>query len=206
MIVACQPAVKPTPPEEPPTAVLPPHEQNALAMLDYEDMLDLTTEHGKRNVLPQLEESHREIITKYPDAFLAKESYWRLVEMNLTDYYPPRMDKAEQIREEFIQKYPGSKMIRVIDDSMARYYYRERHWDRLLRVCALHIRNFIETDELESPLFMFYYSEAKFNTQDFVEAEKGYKILVKRFPGSHEARIAKQRIREINMSKKMTGN
>jgi hypothetical protein len=51
---------------------------------------------------------------------------------------------------------------------------------------------------------MFYYAEAKFNLEDLVEAEKAYRIVTRLFPGSHEARIAKEQIREINMSKRIT--
>jgi hypothetical protein len=206
VLASCAPSVKPTPPEEPPTAKLPPEKQNDLAMLDYEKMLDMTTERGKRNVLPELEESYREVIRKYPDAYLTQESYWRLIRLNMWDYEPPRIDEAERIREEFMQKYPNSRMINVIDDSMSRYYYTNRQWDRLLNVLKYQIRKFIETDMLESPLFMFFYAEAKYNLNDFVEAKKGYNILVNRFPGSHEARVAGDRLKELQTQNTTTDN
>ncbi len=205
LVLSCTPKTK-----EPPTSVEPtgkklsPEEQNDMAMLEYEKILEEITERGKRNMLPELEESYRDVITRYPDAFLAQESYWRLVEMNLFNYTPPKIDEAEQIRNEFVSKYPNSRMINIIDDSMVRFYYRGQYWKRLLNTCSYHVRKYVETGKLESPLFMFYYAEAKFNLKDLVEAEKAYRIITRHFPGSHEARIAKDQIMEINMSKKST--
>jgi outer membrane protein assembly factor BamD (BamD/ComL family) len=202
---SCAPKTKePPPPPEPPGKKVSANEQNALAMLEYEKILEKITERGKRNMLPELEDSYRDVIARYPEAFLAQESYWRLVEMNLIHYNPPRFDKAEQIRNEFLAKYPNSRMVRIIDDSIVRFYHRRKYWKRLLNICSYYVRKYIKTSNLESPLFMFYYAEAKFNLKDLVEAEKAYRIVTRLFPGSHEARIAKKQIREIKMSKKTT--
>lgn len=203
LVLSCAPKTeKPPTSSETPGKELSGEEQNALAMVEYEKILSEITERGKRNILPELEQSFRDVIARYPDAFLAQESYWRLVEMNLTYYVPPRLDEAEQLRNEFVAKYPDSRMINIIDDSIVRFYYSGQYWDRLLNICSYHVRKYLETDRLESPLFMFYYAEAKFNLNDLVEAEKAYRIVTRRFPGSHEARIAKDQIMKINMSKK----
>jgi outer membrane protein assembly factor BamD (BamD/ComL family) len=202
---SCAPKTKEIPPPtEPPDKKLSAEEQNNMAMLEYEKILEEITERGKRNMLPELEKSHRDVIARYPEAFLAQESYWRLVEMNLINYNPPRLDNAERIRTEFVARYPNSRMIKIIDDSIVRFYHRRQYWKRLLNICSYHVKNYIETGKLESPLFMFYYAEAKLNLKDLIEAEKAYKIILRLFPGSHEAKIAKQKVREINMSKRIT--
>jgi hypothetical protein len=202
---SCAPKIKePLPSPEPPGKKLSANEQNTLAMLEYEEILEKITGRGKHNMLPELEESYRDVISRYPEAYLAQESYWRLVEMNLINYNPPRLDKAEQIRNEFLAKYPNSRMTRIIDDSLVRFYHRKKYWKRLLNICSYYARKYMETKKLESPLFMFYYAEAKLNLKDFVEAEKAYRIVTRLFPGSHEARIAKEQIREIKMSQRTT--
>jgi TolA-binding protein len=205
LVLSCAQKTKEPPTlDEQPGKKLSAEEQNSMAMLEYENILEEITERGKRNMLPELEQSFRNVIVSYPDAFLAQESYWRLVELKLIYYTPPRLDEAEQLRNEFVAKYPNSRMINIIDDSIVRFYYRGQYWKRLLNICSYHVRKYVETNKLESPLFMFYYAEAKFNLKDLVEAEKAYRIITRHFPGSHEARIAKDQIMEINMSKKIT--
>jgi tetratricopeptide (TPR) repeat protein len=148
-------------------------------------------------VLPQLEESYKDLIARYPDAYLARESYWRLILMNLEDYYPPRIEKAEQYYEEFLEKYPGSKMKTILEDAMARFFYKRRLWENLISICSSHVSEYIETGDLRIPMFMFFYSEAKLNLDDLKEAEKGYKIVIRYSPDSTEARLSKKRLDEI---------
>lgn len=188
-------------PEKPPEAELSSQEQNALAMVEYERILDMTVEKGKRNVLPEMEESYRNVIARYPDAYLAQESYWWLILMNLEDYYPPRIERAEKYYEEFLKKYPDSSVKLLLDDTLARFYYRSNIWDRLLKICSSYVRKYTETGELRTPMFMFFYSEAKFRLNDLKEAKKGYKIVVRRFPDSTEASLSRQRLEEIEGSK-----
>lgn len=181
------------PPEERPPAQV----QDEMAMAEYEKMLDMTIEQGKRNVLPQLEESYKNLIASYPDAYLAQESYWRLILMNLEDYSPPRVEQAEQYYEEFLKKYPGSRMKTILEDAIARFFYKRRLWGNLIGICSSHVREYIETGELRIPMFMFFYSEAKLNLDELKEAEKGYKIIIRHSPGSTEARLSKKRLDEI---------
>ncbi len=184
-------------PAKPPEEKLPVEVQNEKAMAAYEDMLEMTIEHGKRNVLPQLEESYKNLIASYPDAYLAQESYWRLILMNLEDYNPPRVEQAEQHYKEFLKKYPGSRMKIIIDDAMARFFYKRRLWGSLIGICSSHVREYIETGELEIPIFMFFYAEAKMGLDDLKEAKKGYKIIIRHSPGSTESKLSKKRLDEI---------
>jgi len=203
-LASCGPSVKPTPREEIDTTKLSPQQQNDMAMVEFEKILDLITKYGRRNVLPQMEKDYNDIIRKYPDSFIAQESFWRLVELKMKDTFPPNINSAEDYREKFLNKYPDSRMIKPIDDSMSRFYYRNHDWERLEKVLEIHIKKFIETGKLEGPLFMFFYSEAKFNLKEYVEAKKGYKIVIKRFPTSLEASVSKDRLKEIDKIEKQS--
>ncbi len=188
-------------PEAPTKPKLTVKEQNELAMKAYNDILDMTIENRKRDILPELEVAYNDLISRYPDSFLAQESHWRLISMNLVDYPSPRIDVAEKYYDEFLQRYPGSKMKMILDDTMARYYYRNRLWDRLVKKCSSYVRDYVSTGKINTPLFMFLYSEAKFNLGDPVEAEKGYKIVIHHFPGSTEASISKERLARMKDSR-----
>jgi hypothetical protein len=54
----------------------------------FEEILELTADVKRRDVLPQMEVRYHELVSKYPDTYLAEESYWRLIKMNMSDYVP----------------------------------------------------------------------------------------------------------------------
>jgi|Deesub1362A_J573_1020465.scaffolds.fasta_scaffold00027_9 tetratricopeptide (TPR) repeat protein len=181
----------------PPEKKLPIAEQEKKSWQTYEEILNMTANVDRRTILPQMEAGYWKIINEYPDTYLAQESYLRLITMNLEDYSPPKIEKAEKLYKEFVEKYPDSRVKMFIDDIMARFYYNSRLWEKLLDFCTPHVKEYLKTGTLKTPLFLFFYSEAKFNLDDLKEAEKGYKIIRRLFPKSMEARISKKRLEEI---------
>jgi hypothetical protein len=121
--------------------------------------------------------------------------------MNIEDYYPPRTEQAEKYYREFVSKYPNSPLRFAVDDTMGRFYYNNKIWGGLLELCAPYIREYITSGELGGPLFLFFYTEAKFFSGDIVEADKGYRTIIRLFPGSQEARVAGARIEDIRSGK-----
>jgi TolA-binding protein len=104
------------------------------------------------------------------------------------------VEQAEQLYAEFNRKYPGAPVKALIDDQFARFYYRHQMWVKLLALTKPAIKDYIETRKLKSPFFLFLYSEAKLATGDPGEAEKGFKTVIKLFPGSSEAKISHSRL------------
>lgn len=190
------------PPSPPPKEKLPVAEQEKKSWESYEDILNMTIGAKRRTILPKLELAHRKLIEEYPDSYLAHESYWRLITMNLNDYTPPRVEKAEQIYKEYLERYPNPKLKYPIDDTMARFYYRSNLWKKLLGFCTPYIRKYIKTGELKGPLYLFFYTEAKFFLGDFKEADKGYRTIKRLFPKSQEARISEKRLKEVRKALK----
>ena len=183
-----------------PDAVKPPplEEQDKQALQTYSEILEMTVDADRMSILPQMEEKYLQIIREQPDSFLARESYWRLISMSLEDYYPPRLQRAEGYYAEFVKRYPDDRLRMILDDTMVRYYYKHKMWEALLGQTARHAAQYVKTFKLRTPMFVFLYSEAKFNLNDLKEAKKGYRIVLKHFAGSTEGRISRDRLKEIS--------
>lgn len=178
-------------------------EQEKKAMGVFNKILDITSEAGERQeALPKMEVLYEEIIDNYPDVQIAEESYWRLIAILVEEFKPPKVEKAEKLYGEFSKKYPGSNMRFNIDQTLGQFYYSSKLWDRLLRFCSPQVKRFIQTGKLEGPYYLYMYSEAKFNLNDIVEAEKGYKIVLEFFPKTKEGYAANKRLKEIQDTKK----
>ncbi len=172
-------------------------EQNTKAMEVFGKIRRLMENSDRMAVLPQVEAGYREIITNYPLASISQEAHWRLMLVYLTDYTPPAFDRAEELYAAFNRRYPGSNNKGLMDDSLLNSYYIYGKWERIIRFLIPTIKTFIETGKLSRPLDMFMYAEAKRNTGDFTEAEKGYKIVTALFPDSKESALSKERLDEI---------
>jgi outer membrane protein assembly factor BamD (BamD/ComL family) len=175
-------------------------EQNKLALEAYELILELSASGERKDILQQLENAYYGVISKYPKANLAQEAYWRLIQIYLGEYHPPAIEKAERVREEFVRKYPDSKMKMVIDRSVVDWYLKNAKWDKITAFFAPAIRKSIETGKYNIYEIMMY-TEAKYNLGDMTEAEKGYKIINANFPSTKEGARARQRIEEIGKQK-----
>jgi len=183
------------------TRTLSREEQNKEALKAFEKILQMAESSERANILPQLEAAYFDIIKNYPEAYLTQESYWRIMLIYLTDYNPPAFVKAEVLREEFLKKYPDSKLRDLIDSTIAEGYHKHAQWDKLLKFYAPSIKQSIETGKFTKVADIFMYSEAKYRLNDLVEAEKGYKIVVATFPSAKESVVAKKRLEEIQAKK-----
>lgn len=181
---------------------LPPPEQDLRAQKVFEEILEMTLEEERSDVLPKMEVAYLKIINEYPDSSFAEESYMRLIILNLNDYIPPRIEEAERLYQEFLRKYPLSFQKFAIGDTIVRFYYRQQLWQKLLEFTTPEVKTYIETGKLRGPFFLFLYSEALFNLNELFEAEKGYKIIRELFPSSAEAVISNDRLKEIGLKKR----
>lgn len=203
LVFACAPqvkreeAVKPIP--------LPREEQEKKALEAFNNILELTETGSREEILPRLEKAYIDIIKNYPEAPLAQESYWRLIVIYTRDYNPPKIEEAEAAYRDFINSFPDSPFRKEIEDTMVRFYYTQKLWEKLLNIQIPYIKEYIKTGELKTPVHLFYYSEAKYGLGDYKEAEKGFRTIVTLFPGSSEASVAKKRLEEISLKKEKGG-
>jgi len=178
-------------------ATLPLDEQKRLAFDVFNEILTVSQGEDRFANLDRMTSLYLKIVNEYPDAPLAQESFLRLVSMFLRDYDPPREDEALALYEYFLKRYPGSPLKNAVENTVSRYYYGTSQWKKLKDFVSPHIRRFVETGDLKTPVHLFFFTEAKFHLGDYREAYKGYRIIQKRFPGSSDARVAASRLAVI---------
>jgi TolA-binding protein len=163
---------------------VPVHKEEEVKSLElFTEVLDLV-ESGddRKTVLPQIEELYEKIIEQYPQAPLAQESYWKLITIYVEDYSPPAYDKAEAVYYEFVGKYPKSFMKGFIEDTIGNSYYKNKDWERLLKLTSPMYREYLDSGNQPRASMMFMHAEAQYNLGNIEEAEKVYKITEKLFP------------------------
>jgi TolA-binding protein len=186
--------------EEPPRISI--EEQGTKSIEIFKKILEVSESSEERSeVVPQIEAMYRDITIHYPDAPLAQESYQRLIQLYLKEYRPPDVDKAEEIYGEFLRKYPSSPMKSNVENTLSRFYYRSKMWNKLIELFRFKIKQFIETEKLESPYPLFMYSEAQYNLGETEEAEKGYEWIIRTFPNTSIANVSKKRIDDMGKGK-----
>ncbi|MBI5102810.1 MAG: hypothetical protein HZB33_13385 [Nitrospirae bacterium] len=179
-------------------------EQDKRAFALFQEFSGLSAMADRKSVLPRLEVIFAEIINDYPKAALAQQSYVNLIRIYLNDYTPALYDKAEELYQRFNNRYAVSSG--EIEGPFFQAYHRDGKWEKALKLASPAVKRYIETRKLERPLELFHYSEAKFNTGDVVEAEKGYKIIYSLFPDSSEGVTARERLLEFQKKRNEKNN
>ena len=175
--------------------VLSPKEREKKAFEKFNEILIVKrSSRDRKAALPKMEELYIQLIDEYPDVPVAQESYWKLVEIYTKDYSPPLYDKAEELYDEFVKKYPQSGLKRLVDKTLALSYYINKEWERLSKLCSPEFKKYIEEGKAPYPLLIFMYAEANFHLRNFEESEKGFKIVMEDFPQLNENRRAMDRI------------
>jgi hypothetical protein len=177
-------------------------EQIRLSSKEFIKIYELTQEKDRSANLEKIISKYYLIINQYPDAPLAEESYWHLIQLMLDDFKPPRKDKAVELFDTFAANYPDSPFKNIIADTLMRFYYRNQFWDDLLKMTAPYINETNTTAALKMPVPIFFYAEAAFHLADLQEATRGYDLIINSFPDTRMARIAKERMRDIRQSDK----
>jgi tetratricopeptide (TPR) repeat protein len=190
-----------TPPEshltvEPPPP-LPIEKQEELAYNTFNEMLEMTANRPRKEVLPELVAGYETIIKESPDTYLAEESHYRLIIHYFEDPRPPQVEKAENVYRQYFERYKEPKLGYVINVTMARLYYNYAMWDRLSDFLIPFVRDFVVTGKIVNPVFLFYYSEAKFFLKDYDEAARGYRLLIREKPANMELDVARKRLQDI---------
>ncbi|MBI4689314.1 MAG: tetratricopeptide repeat protein [Nitrospirae bacterium] len=181
-------------------------EQEKKATEIFTEILSLTDGAADRAaIIPQMEALYIRMIEDYPDVPLVEESYRNVIYMDLMEFSPPKVDRAEKLYQDFLKNYPDSSVRIPIEQTFGQFYYTNKMWDRLLKFFTPRIKRFIETGKLETPYHMFMYSEAKFYLGDLTEAVKGYKIVIAFFPNTNEGKNSENRLKEIQNLKKQAG-
>jgi len=185
------------------TVSLSQEEQAKKALEIFNRILDVSQSEDRSKAVNTMVEMYMQIISDYPDAPLAQESYWRIIELYLRDFDPPRVKDSVDLYKVFISKYENSPIHNAIESTIEQYFYKNQMWKDLLSFVSPRVEHFVNTGEIKSPTFMFLHAEAKMNLGDKEEARKAYRIVVRYFPESRDAKIATKRLHEMAGTDKM---
>lgn len=181
---------------------IPQEEQETKSIDAFRELLHISSSSdGSADVLLDMQKKYLEIINKYPDAPLAQESYYRLINLLLTDYYPPEFAKAESQYKNFIKQYPGSKYKYLIDTALGTSYYRSQQWEKLSVLTRDAFNDYLSSGTAGSPTLLFMYAESNYNLNNIKEAEAGYNAVVKLFPDFGNGITSKAKLEEIRSRK-----
>ncbi len=191
------------PVEETKKEVPPTRQKENKSLNIFAEILDLVeSTDDRQSILPEVEELYERLINEYPGVPLAQESYWKLIELNLKDYDPPRIERAYLLHKEFVGKYPESILRAIIEDTLGKGLYRNAEWNKLLELCTPNYKQYIETDKHPRASLMFMYGEANFYLDNIVEAKKAYEIAAELFPKLREGQKAKAMLETLAKKKK----
>ena len=180
------------------TKIISPEEREKKAFLKFNEILIARrSAKDRKSALPRMEKLYIELINEYPDVPVAQESYWKLIEIYVKDYSPPLYDKAEALYGKFLKKYSHSGLRELVDKTLGISFYRNKEWERLLRLSTPEFMEYNRGGKAPFPFLIFMYAEANFRMGNFDEAEKGFKIVLEKFPQLKEEKKAKARIAEI---------
>jgi hypothetical protein len=170
----------------------------------FTDILDLTeSTNDRKSILPQIEKLYTRIIDEYPNVPLAQESYWKLIELNLKEYNPPRTGKANMLYKEFVRKYPESTLRPTIEDTLGKGLYQNAEWKELRELCAPTYIEYVENKKHPRASMLFMYAEANYYLENISEAVKGYEVAAELYPKLREGQKAIVMINMLTKKKKL---
>ncbi len=189
------------PREEIKVASLPKEEEKKSLEIFTEILGLVESTEDRETVMPKVEGLYEKIITEYPTAPLAQESYWKLISIYVDEYTPPNYGKAELRYGEFINKYPKSYYRGFIEDTLGNSYYKNSEWNNLLNLTAPAYEKYLESGKQPSASMLFMYSEANYQIGNMQEAEAGYTILADKFSKMIVGIKAKEMLKQIKKSR-----
>lgn len=163
----------------------------------FKKIFELSSDKQEAGHFDRIAKLYNQIIQNCPDAPLAQESYFKLIELYFSAYTPPLQEKATELFGQFKRSYPESRLFGVIKYAMAKGYFACKSWQDLAQLESSPVAEYFATGKIDTPLSLFYYSEAKYNLGEIEEATKGYRALVENFPETLVARTAENKIVRI---------
>lgn len=103
-----------------PAVQLTPEEQNTRAFEILEEILQLSDTFYRKENIPQIKVLYREIIETCPDTGVAQESFLRLILLAKEEKTDEGDAAAAQLYREFLERYPDSRLKRIIENELAR--------------------------------------------------------------------------------------
>lgn len=98
-------------------------EQEKLALEIFQKLIKTP-----REELDTFRRLYHEVIERCPDTARAEIAYWRLSNLLLMGYDPPRVKETIALLERFLGRYPRSGLVPGVQDRLIRYYEEAEQW------------------------------------------------------------------------------
>ena len=170
-------------------------EQEALALKIFQDLGKVPE--GKLDVFNHF---YREVIEKCPDTERAEISYWRLSNLLIMGYDPPRRKEAIELLEQFLVRYPASKGVGHVKSRLLRLYEDTGDYCKATKLYKEIIPNIPDPPDRKGLSYWVLYAEALEKCGQKEEARKWYEKVLKaaKDPDSMSAMIAKDGLSRLN--------
>ena len=89
-----------------------PRDQQDFLAIDYRFRISRTTDALERETL------YLRMMEECPDAELTEESYWALSNLYLDDFDEPKEEKAREVLELFLTRYPSSRWASHVENRL----------------------------------------------------------------------------------------
>ena len=90
-----------------------PLEQQDFLAVEYRFKISRATDPSEREAL------FLRMMEECPDAELTQESYWALSNLYLDDFDEPKLDKAKEVLELFLKRYPSSRWAAHVENRLS---------------------------------------------------------------------------------------
>lgn len=118
-----QTQAQPQAPAPAPGGALSQQEQEELAAKLFKQMANTPNDQ-----LETFDQLYKEIIAKCPQSRRIEEAYWRLSNLYILGFDPPRRQDAQVLLEEFTQKFPKSGRLADVHHRLVRIYEETKQW------------------------------------------------------------------------------
>lgn len=170
-------------------------QQEALALKIFQELGKTPEE--KLDVFNQ---SYREVIEKCPETERAEISYWRLSNLLIMGYDPPRRKEAIELLEQFLVRYPASEGVRHVKSRLLRLYEDTGDYCKATKIYQEIIPNIPDPPDRKGLSYWVLYAEALEKCGQKEKARKWYKKVLKaaKDPESMSAMIAKDGLSRLD--------
>jgi tetratricopeptide (TPR) repeat protein len=170
-------------------------EQEALALKIFQDLAK--TPEDKLDVFNHF---YREVIEKCPDTERAEISYWRLSNLLILGYEPPRCKEAIDLLEKFLARYPASKGVGHVKNRLLRLYEETGDYCNAAKLYKEFVPHIPDPPDSEGLSYWVLYAEALEKCGQKQDARTWYEKVLKatKDPDSMSAMIAKDGLSRLN--------
>lgn len=159
----------------------------------------------KEDDLDTFERLYKRVIEECPDTDKAKESYWRLTNLYLQVFNPPRYREAVKVLEDAIYKYPKDEVTPQLKNTLLFAYEKIGQWSKAVELYEEPLKSYPALlQDPRNAATMINYAEALYNSGNSQKAAEVLRRVVSFGNQIEDWMIdaAKEKLREVTSNVK----